>query len=49
MSSQFGIAGLKFAQYLFGYYSSLVNSPLLPLSEEEQHKLRDILVESGLV
>ena len=49
ITSQFGIAGLKFALDLLGYYGGPVRSPLLPLTEEEQHKLRDILVEGGVL
>ncbi|OQX60807.1 MAG: hypothetical protein B5M51_09910 [Anaerolinea sp. 4484_236] len=40
ITSQFGIAGLKFALDLLGYYGGPVRSPLLSLTEEEQQKLR---------
>ncbi|OQY37374.1 MAG: hypothetical protein B6243_00745 [Anaerolineaceae bacterium 4572_5.2] len=49
ITSQFGIAGLKFALDLLGYYGGPVRSPLLSLTEEEQQKLRGILIEGGVL
>jgi 4-hydroxy-2-oxoglutarate aldolase len=45
----FGIAGLKAALDMVGYYGGPVRSPLLPISESERETLRSILVEGGVL
>jgi len=49
ITTRFGIPGLKSALEMLGYYGGPVRSPLLPLTEEERQKLRDILVEGGVL
>jgi len=49
ITARFGIAGLKAALEMLGYYGGPVRSPLLPLTEEERRALRDILREGGLL
>ncbi len=45
---RYGIAGLKAAMDMLGYYGGPVRSPLLSLGEENKEILRRILIESGL-
>jgi len=45
----FGIAGLKAAMDMLGYYGGPVRSPLLDLTEDERDALRKILAEGGLL
>jgi 4-hydroxy-2-oxoglutarate aldolase len=45
----FGIAGLKVALEMLGYYGGPVRSPLLPLDQHEHQELRQILVEGGIL
>jgi len=49
VTARFGIAGLKVALDMLGYYGGPVRSPLVDLSEEERQALRDVLVEGGLL
>jgi len=49
ITARFGIAGLKAALEMLGYYGGPVRSPLLALTEEERHALREVLVEGGLL
>jgi len=49
VTARFGIAGLKAALDMLGYYGGPVRSPLVDLSEEERQALRDVLVEGGLL
>lgn len=46
---RYGIAGLKAAMDILGYYGGPVRSPLLPLGDENKEVLRRILIESGLL
>lgn len=46
---QYGIAGLKAAMDMLGYYGGPVRSPLLSLGEEDKKTLRQILIESELL
>jgi len=48
VTARFGIAGLKAALDMLGYYGGPVRSPLLDLTEGERQALRDVLVEGGL-
>lgn len=49
VTGRFGIAGLKAAMDMLGYYGGPVRSPLLGLSEEERQTLRGILEEGGVL
>jgi len=49
VTARFGIAGLKVALDMLGYYGGPVRSPLVGLSEGEHQTLRDVLVEGGLL
>jgi 4-hydroxy-2-oxoglutarate aldolase len=49
VTARFGIAGLKAALDMLGYYGGPVRSPLLELSESDRRALRDVLVEGGLL
>ena len=49
VTARFGIAGLKAALDMLGYYGGPVRSPLLDLSGEERQALRAVLVEGGLL
>jgi 4-hydroxy-2-oxoglutarate aldolase len=48
ITAQFGIAGLKGALDMLGYYGGPVRPPLLPLSDAERETLREILEEGGI-
>jgi 4-hydroxy-2-oxoglutarate aldolase len=45
----FGIAGLKVAMELLGYYGGPVRPPLLDLSDDERRRLTEILAEGGII
>ena len=47
ITARFGIAGLKAALDMLGYYGGPVRSPLLGLTESECQALRNVLVEGG--
>ena len=49
ITGRFGIAGLKAALDMLGYYGGPVRSPLLPITESERETLRGILVEGGVL
>jgi 4-hydroxy-2-oxoglutarate aldolase len=49
VTARYGIAGLKTALEMLGYYGGPVRSPLLNLSERERQELREILIEGGIV
>jgi 4-hydroxy-2-oxoglutarate aldolase len=49
VTSRFGIAGLKVALDMLGFYGGPVRAPLLDLDEDERQILRDILVEGGIL
>jgi 4-hydroxy-2-oxoglutarate aldolase len=49
VTSGYGIAGLKAALDLVGYYGGPVRSPLLDLAEGERQALREVLVEGGIL
>lgn len=48
LTSRFGIAGLKAALDMLGYYGGPVRSPLIDLADSERQALRDVLVEGGI-
>jgi len=49
VTSRFGVAGLKSAMDMMGFYGGPVRSPLLPLSADEKSELKRILEESQLL
>jgi 4-hydroxy-2-oxoglutarate aldolase len=49
VTARFGIAGLKAALEMLGYYGGPVRSPLLGLTEEERQTLREILQEGEVL
>jgi 4-hydroxy-2-oxoglutarate aldolase len=49
ITATFGIAGLKAALEMLGYYGGPVRSPLLGLTESERQTLRAILAEGGVL
>jgi 4-hydroxy-2-oxoglutarate aldolase len=49
VTARFGIAGLKVALDMLGYYGGPVRSPLLGLTGGERQKLRQILQEGGIL
>ena len=49
VTARFGIAGLKVALDMLGYYGGPVRSPLLGLTEGERQTLRQILQEGGIL
>ncbi|MDW8327899.1 MAG: dihydrodipicolinate synthase family protein [Anaerolineales bacterium] len=46
---RYGVAGLKAAMDMLGYYGGPPRPPLLPLNEDEKATLRGILVKAGLL
>jgi len=49
VTARFGIAGLKAALDMLGYYGGPVRSPLLDLTESERQALRAVLAKGGLL
>ena len=49
ITARFGIAGLKIALEMLGYYGGPVRSPLMPITDEERRALREILTEGGML
>jgi 4-hydroxy-2-oxoglutarate aldolase len=49
VTTRFGVPGLKAALDMLGYYGGPVRSPLLPLTQEEESTLKDILQRAGLL
>ena len=49
VTARFGIAGLKAALDMLGYYGGPVRSPLLVLTKSESQTLRQILLEGGIL
>ena len=49
VTARFGVAGLKAALDMMGYYGGPVRSPLLELADGERQSLREILVAGGLL
>ena len=49
VTARFGIAGLKAALDMLGYYGGPVRSPLLDLTEGERQILRDVLTAGELL
>lgn len=49
VTARFGVAGLKAAQEMLGYYGGAPRRPLLPLNADEREALQAILVRAGLL
>jgi 4-hydroxy-2-oxoglutarate aldolase len=49
VTARFGIAGLKVALEMLGYYGGPVRSPLMDLNEKDRHTLREVLAEGGVL
>jgi 4-hydroxy-2-oxoglutarate aldolase len=49
VTARFGVAGLKAAMDMLGYYGGPVRPPLLDLTDGERQALRGVLVEGGVV
>jgi 4-hydroxy-2-oxoglutarate aldolase len=49
VTNRFGVAGLKFALDLVGYYGGLPRSPLQGLNDEQRSQVRQILIEAKLL
>ncbi len=49
VTARFGIAGLKAALDMLGYYGGPVRPPLLAITDAERQTLRTILAEGGLL
>jgi len=49
VTARFGVAGLKAAMDMLGYYGGPVRPPLLDLADAERQVLREVLVEGGVV
>jgi 4-hydroxy-2-oxoglutarate aldolase len=49
VTAMYGVAGLKYALDLKGYFGGLPRSPLQPLGSEEQLHLQTILEDAGLL
>ncbi len=49
VTARFGIAGLKAALDMLGYYGGPVRAPLLDLGDSERQALKDILAEGGIL
>jgi 4-hydroxy-2-oxoglutarate aldolase len=48
ISGGYGIAAVKYAMDLAGYYGGLPRLPLLPLSEEDRARVNEALRQAGL-
>jgi 4-hydroxy-2-oxoglutarate aldolase len=49
VTSRYGIAGLKYAMELFGYFGGEVRLPLMPASDEDRKSIEDIFRRAGLL
>lgn len=49
ITARFGIAGLKAAMDMLGYYGGPVRSPLMQATENERQALKAILIEGGIL
>ncbi len=49
VTARYGIAGLKAALDMLGYYGGPVRAPLQDLDAEERQALRDILIQGGVL
>jgi 4-hydroxy-2-oxoglutarate aldolase len=49
VSGKFGVAGVKYASEVAGYFGGPPRLPLLPLKDEEKKSIRDAIAKAGLV
>jgi 4-hydroxy-2-oxoglutarate aldolase len=49
VSGKFGVAGVKYATELGGYYGGNPRLPLLPLNDEAKKTIKDAVVQAGLL
>lgn len=49
VSGKFGVAGVKYASDVAGYYGGPPRLPLLPLKDEEEKSIRDAIAKAGLL
>jgi 4-hydroxy-2-oxoglutarate aldolase len=49
VSGKFGVAGVKYASEMAGYFGGPPRLPLLPLKDEEKKSIRDAIAKAGLV
>ncbi len=49
VSGRFGVAGVKAAMDLFGFYGGPPRAPLLPLTPDEKRKIADDLIATGFL
>lgn len=49
VTATFGIPGLKAVMDILGFNGGPVRSPLMPLTEEEMMKLKNVLLKAGLI
>ena len=49
VSGKFGVAGVKYASEVAGYYGGPPRLPLLPLKDEEEKSIKDAIAKAGLL
>jgi 4-hydroxy-2-oxoglutarate aldolase len=49
VTSMYGVAGLKYALDLTGYFGGAIRSPLQSLNDEQKTHLQAVLVDAGLL
>jgi len=49
VSGKFGVAGVKYASEVAGYYGGPPRLPLLPLKDEEEKSIKDTIAKAGLL
>jgi len=49
VSGKFGVAGVKYASEVAGYYGGPPRLPLLPLKDEEKESIKDAIARAGLL
>lgn len=49
VTAQFGVAGLKAALDMVGYFGGDPRPPLVPLGEDKKNELREILKRASLI
>ncbi|MCX7876430.1 MAG: dihydrodipicolinate synthase family protein [Melioribacteraceae bacterium] len=49
VTSKYGVAGLKYAMDLIGYFGGEPRIPLLPLNEKDKEQLKNILIEAEIL
>ncbi len=49
VSGKFGVAGVKYASEVAGYYGGPPRLPLLPLKDEEENSIKDAIAQAGLL